>query len=45
MAANTGIMIKDLKRLIGQEVTLAGWMYKNRPSGKVQFLTLRDGCP
>ncbi|MHC5198745.1 MAG: asparagine--tRNA ligase [Planctomycetota bacterium] len=43
MAANTGIMIRDLKRLIGQEVTLAGWMYKNRPSGKVQFLTLRDG--
>ncbi len=27
----------------GKEVTLAGWLYKSRSSGKVQFLVLRDG--
>ncbi len=35
--------IKDLKKHIGQEVRLRGWLYNNRPSGKVQFLVLRDG--
>jgi asparaginyl-tRNA synthetase len=27
----------------GEEVTLAGWLYNSRSSGKVQFLLLRDG--
>lgn len=35
--------IEQLKQSIGQEVTLRGWLYNNRPSGKVQFLVLRDG--
>ncbi|MEN8126322.1 MAG: asparagine--tRNA ligase [Planctomycetota bacterium] len=35
--------IDELQRVVGQEVTLKGWLYNNRPSGKVQFLTLRDG--
>ncbi len=35
--------IDNLKNHIGTEVTLAGWLYRNRPSGKVQFLILRDG--
>ena len=25
------------------EVTLSGWVYHNRPSGKVLFLVIRDG--
>jgi asparaginyl-tRNA synthetase len=35
--------IDDLKQRVGQTVTLNGWLYTNRPSGKVQFLVLRDG--
>ena len=35
--------IGQLSAFIDQEVTLLGWMYRNRPSGKVQFLMLRDG--
>ncbi len=35
--------IDKLKKYIGQAVTLSGWLYTNRPSGKVQFLVLRDG--
>lgn len=36
-------LIQDLKNHIGQEVTLAGWMYNKRGSGKLYFLQLRDG--
>lgn len=35
--------ITGLKDHVGQEVRLSGWLYNNRPSGKVQFLILRDG--
>ena len=35
--------INTLDKYVGQEVTLQGWMARNRPSGKVQFLLLRDG--
>ncbi len=35
--------ITDLKNHIGEEVSLAGWVYKNRPTGKLIFLMLRDG--
>lgn len=35
--------IRDLSRHVGREVTLGGWVYKNRPSGKLIFLLLRDG--
>ncbi|MCK4752692.1 MAG: asparagine--tRNA ligase, partial [Planctomycetes bacterium] len=35
--------ISELKDNIDQEVTLAGWLYKGRSSGKVQFLIVRDG--
>jgi len=37
------VLIENLKNNVEKEVTLAGWLYRNRPSGKVQFLTLRDG--
>ena len=35
--------IKDLARFEGQEVSLKGWVYQFRSSGKISFLVLRDG--
>ncbi|MBU1095388.1 MAG: asparagine--tRNA ligase [Bacteroidetes bacterium] len=37
------IYIKDLPNHIGEEVTLKGWLFNQRSSGKVKFLILRDG--
>lgn len=36
-------MIRDLKPLIGQVVTLSGWAWNVRGSGKIRFLRFRDG--
>ncbi|MEK9156928.1 MAG: amino acid--tRNA ligase-related protein, partial [Patescibacteria group bacterium] len=35
--------IQYLKDFVGQEVTLKGWAYNFRSSGKIYFLQLRDG--
>ncbi len=35
--------IRELKQHEGQKVTLNGWVYNKRSSGKVRFLILRDG--
>src|SRR6478672_9572893 len=35
--------INELKRHIGESVTLKGWLYNKRSSGKLVFLQLRDG--
>src|ERR1044071_10000516 len=35
--------IKDLLKHIGEEVTLKGWLYNMRSSGKLMFPQLRDG--
>ncbi len=40
---NVKTKICDLKDSIGKKVTLAGWLYNSRSSGKLQFLILRDG--
>jgi len=40
---NSFTRICDLSNFVDKEVTLAGWLYKGRSSGKVQFLILRDG--
>ncbi len=37
------IYIEDLSQHVGEEVTLKGWLYNKRSSGKVKFLILRDG--
>ncbi len=37
------IHISDLKKHVGQEVTLQGWLFNKRSSGKVRFVILRDG--
>jgi asparaginyl-tRNA synthetase len=36
--------IDELGRYIGEEVTLRGWLYNRRSSGKVHFLLIRDGA-
>ncbi len=35
--------IEDLKRYVGQEVTLRGWVYHLTGKGKLQFILMRDG--
>jgi asparaginyl-tRNA synthetase len=35
--------IENLNNHVGQEVTLHGWLYNKRSSGKIRFLLLRDG--
>jgi asparaginyl-tRNA synthetase len=35
--------IDSLGKFVGTEVTLAGWLYQSRSSGKIQFLIIRDG--
>ncbi len=35
--------IEDIARYDGQVVTLRGWLHNRRSSGKIHFLTLRDG--
>src|SRR5690606_31122511 len=37
------ITIAQAKNHVGKEVTLQGWMYNKRGSGKIFFLQLRDG--
>ncbi len=37
------VLIKDLKDHVGKEVTIQGWMFNKRGSGKLHFLQLRDG--
>ncbi len=36
-------LIKNLHEHIGQEVTVQGWLYNLRSSGKIAFLIVRDG--
>jgi asparaginyl-tRNA synthetase len=35
--------IQDIARYDGQAVTLNGWLHNRRSSGKIHFLTVRDG--
>ena len=37
------VYIEEIGKYVGQEVTLQGWLYNKRSSGKLQFLLLRDG--
>jgi asparaginyl-tRNA synthetase len=36
-------LIKNLARHVGEEVTIQGWLYNIRSSGKISFLIVRDG--
>jgi asparaginyl-tRNA synthetase len=37
------VPIAQLSRHVGEDVTLHGWLYNKRSSGKLHFLELRDG--
>ncbi len=37
------VYVEDLHKHIGEEVTLKGWLYGKRSSGKLHFLQVRDG--
>ena len=35
--------IQDIAKAEGQTVTLQGWLHNRRSSGKIHFLSVRDG--
>ncbi len=37
------VYISDLAAHVGEEVTVQGWLYNKRSSGKIAFLIVRDG--
>lgn len=37
------VSIKDMPQHVGEDITIKGWMYNKRSSGKINFLQLRDG--
>src|SRR5439155_11783138 len=37
------VYIEDIRNHEGKEVTIKGWLHNRRSSGKIHFLTLRDG--
>lgn len=37
------IRVSDVGQYVGKEITLKGWLYNKRSSGKLHFLQLRDG--
>lgn len=43
MTNDKNAFINHLEENVGKKVTLAGWLYNSRASGKIQFLILRDG--
>jgi asparaginyl-tRNA synthetase len=43
MSTTTPIRIKELPQHVGETVTIDGWLYNIRKSGKLQFPIVRDG--
>lgn len=43
MSSNNKVSIAQLKDYNEKQVTLSGWLYRGRSSGKILFLVLRDG--
>ncbi len=37
------VYIEELPRHVGKEVTIRGWLFNKRSSGKIRFLIVRDG--
>jgi len=37
------VYVEDLKKHVGQDVAVKGWLYNRRAKGKIAFLILRDG--
>src|SRR5689334_16624248 len=43
MSGSLLVPISHLSSHVGQDVTLRGWLYNKRSSGKLHFLEVRDG--
>jgi asparaginyl-tRNA synthetase len=43
MTAHIEDIVRDPAAFAGQRITLKGWLHNRRSSGKIHFLTLRDG--
>ncbi len=43
MDTTTRITIDRLSEYVGRTVTLSGWLYNSRSSGKIAFIIIRDG--
>jgi asparaginyl-tRNA synthetase len=43
MEQSPAILTQDLGGHVGEKVTLRGWLYNKRSSGKLHFLEIRDG--
>ena len=41
--SSDSVRIESLKEHAGQDVTIEGWLYNRRSSGKLEFLQVRDG--
>src|SRR6185369_14134855 len=39
----TQTYISDISKHLGEEITIKGWLYNKRSSGKLGFLEVRDG--
>jgi asparaginyl-tRNA synthetase len=37
------VYVEDIGSHVGKEITIKGWLHNRRSSGKIHFLTLRDG--
>lgn len=37
------VYVKDLEKFVEKDVTICGWIYNIRSSGKIRFLLVRDG--
>lgn len=37
------VYIEEIHQYVGREVTIRGWLYNKRSSGKIHFLQVRDG--
>src|SRR5260370_14454445 len=35
--------IRDVAKNVGEEITIKGWLYNSRSSGKLMFTQIRDG--
>ncbi|HEX9973824.1 MAG TPA: OB-fold nucleic acid binding domain-containing protein, partial [bacterium] len=35
--------VEDIAKFAGQDVTISGWLYNRRSSGKLHFIMVRDG--
>jgi asparaginyl-tRNA synthetase len=43
MTGTSAVATNDLAKRVGDTVTLRGWLYNKRSSGKLHFIELRDG--